>query len=60
VKNAVMQAFGRATDILQERREMLERCARALLVRETLDADALRALTGLPAPGQPAPELPVN
>ena len=60
VRAAVMQAFGRATDILQERREMLERCARALLVRETLDADALRALTGLPAPGQLAPEPPVN
>ena len=46
VRDIVMQAFGRATTLLQARREMLERCARSLLQHETLDAEALRALTG--------------
>jgi cell division protease FtsH len=48
VRNIVMQAFERATELLQERRELLDRCAQELLVRETLDADMLKTLTGLP------------
>jgi cell division protease FtsH len=45
VRQIVMAAFERATTLLQQRREVLERCARELLVKETLDEAALRALT---------------
>lgn len=41
----VMQGFGRATAILTRHRAVLERSARALLEKETLDEAALRALT---------------
>jgi cell division protease FtsH len=54
VRNIVMQAFERATELLQARRELLDRCAQELLVRETLDADMLKTLTGLPATEAPA------
>jgi len=57
VRSTVMQAFEQATQLLQDRREVLERCARALLEQETLDADALRALTSPPGARQPAPEV---
>lgn len=57
VRSTVMQAFEQATHLLQDRREVLERCARALLTQETLDADALRALTSPPGARQPAPEV---
>jgi cell division protease FtsH len=60
VRCAVNQGLERATGLLQERRDTLERCARALLQHETLDADALRTLAGLPDPAQPAPEVPVS
>ncbi|MCY1545156.1 ATP-dependent zinc metalloprotease FtsH [compost metagenome] len=53
VRSTVMQAFEQATHLLQDRRELLERCARALLTRETLDADALRTLTGVPGAEAP-------
>jgi cell division protease FtsH len=46
VRAIVMQAFERASAILTRQRELLERCAAALLERETLDGDALAALTG--------------
>jgi cell division protease FtsH len=36
-------------DILRERRDVLERCARRLLEKETLDEKELTALVGPPA-----------
>ncbi|HMM86127.1 MAG: ATP-dependent zinc metalloprotease FtsH [Gammaproteobacteria bacterium] len=45
VRTIVMGAFERASGILQRHRDLLERCARELLARETLDEAALRALT---------------
>ena len=44
VRALVNQAFERATGLLREHRPALDRCARALLERETLDADAILAL----------------
>ncbi len=35
----------RATRILNTNRDLLERCSQALLKMETLDSDALKALT---------------
>jgi cell division protease FtsH len=46
VRGIVMAAFEHSTSILEGRRELLERCARELLTKETLDEGALRALTG--------------
>ena len=46
VRGIVMDAFERATTLLQRRREALDRGARALLARETLDEAALKALVG--------------
>jgi cell division protease FtsH len=46
VRAIVMGCFGRATALLQQHRALLDRCARELLARETLDEAALRALTG--------------
>jgi cell division protease FtsH len=46
VRTIVMEAFVRTLDLLERRRPVLERCARALLERETLDEAALVALTG--------------
>lgn len=40
-----MGAFGRATAVLEQHRDALERCARELLAKETLDEPALKALT---------------
>ena len=45
VRQIVMTGFDRATVLLEEKRDLLERCARELLKRETLDEQALRALT---------------
>jgi cell division protease FtsH len=45
VRGIVMGAFERTTAILSEHRDLLERCARELLARETLDEHALAALT---------------
>ncbi|MEO8123260.1 MAG: ATP-dependent zinc metalloprotease FtsH [Burkholderiales bacterium] len=44
VREIVMNAFGRSRAILVERRDMLKRCARELLAKETLDEAQLRAL----------------
>ncbi len=44
VKEIIAKVFERTLGILRERRADLERCAKALLERETLEADALRAL----------------
>ncbi|GIX36624.1 MAG: ATP-dependent zinc metalloprotease FtsH [Lysobacteraceae bacterium] len=58
IRTIVMDAFARATRILEEHREVLERCARELLARETLDEPALRALTADLCTEAPArPEL---
>jgi cell division protease FtsH len=45
VRGIVMQAFERCTAILGRNRDVLERCARELLARETLDEAAIRGLT---------------
>jgi cell division protease FtsH len=45
VRGIVMDAFARATDVLERNRDVLERCARELLARETLDEATLRRLT---------------
>jgi cell division protease FtsH len=45
LRSIVMSAFDETTAILVRHREVLERCARELLARETLDEPALRALT---------------
>ena len=45
VRQIVMTGFDRATALLEEKRDVLERCARELLRRETLDEKALRTLT---------------
>ncbi|MFN3566627.1 MAG: ATP-dependent zinc metalloprotease FtsH [Burkholderiaceae bacterium] len=45
VRSIVMGAFDRATAILARNRAVLERCARELLARETLDEVAIRELT---------------
>jgi len=45
LRSIVMSAFEQATAILVRHRETRERCARELLVRETLDEAAPRALT---------------
>jgi cell division protease FtsH len=44
VRALVNQAFERATRTLRDHRAALDRCARALLDRETLDVDAILAL----------------
>ena len=41
----VTTALEQATEVLAQRRAVLERCVQALLEKETLDADALRQLT---------------
>jgi cell division protease FtsH len=55
VRRIVMDAFERACAILQQHRALLERCARELLQRETLDEAQLRALTAELCPAAQAP-----
>jgi len=55
VRRIVMDAFERACAILQQHRALLERCARELLQRETLDEAQLRALTAELRPVAQAP-----
>jgi cell division protease FtsH len=58
VRAIVMGAFERTSAILREHRDLLEASARELLARETLDEEALRALTAplrAAAPAAPAP-----
>jgi cell division protease FtsH len=45
VRRIVMQAFGRATAVLEQHRDLLDAGARELLRLETLDEAALQALT---------------
>ena len=49
VSAIVQAAMARALDILRERRDVLERSARRLLEKETLDEKELAELTGPPA-----------
>jgi len=44
--------------LLEERHELLERCARRLLQQETLDAEQLRELSAAPTsdPAQTSPQ----
>ena len=49
VQALVRHALDRAGDLLRERRDVLERTARALLARETLNAEELAALVQEPA-----------
>ncbi len=44
VRELVERAFQRSVELLEARRELLERCARRLLEAETLDAAQLKAL----------------
>jgi len=45
IREIVMGVFARAYRILETNRAVLERCARELLVRETLDENDIRQLT---------------
>ena len=58
VQELVQSAFQRSLGLLEERHELLERCARRLLQQETLDADELRELSAAPAsdPVQASPQ----
>ena len=49
VRDMVRHALDRATELLRERRDALERTARSLLEHETLTAEELQALAGEPA-----------
>ncbi|MBI1396423.1 MAG: ATP-dependent zinc metalloprotease FtsH [Betaproteobacteria bacterium] len=51
VRSIVMDAFRHASALLERHRAVLERCARELLRRETLDEAALKDLTGELRPG---------
>jgi cell division protease FtsH len=53
VKSIVESALERTFDILRERRDVLERAARRLLEKETLEEAELLALAGPPAPPLP-------
>jgi cell division protease FtsH len=50
VRTIVMDAFARTTELLQQRREALDRGARDLMARETLDEAALKSLAAVGAP----------
>jgi cell division protease FtsH len=62
IREIIKKVFGRAIGILESNRPVLERCARELLRKETLDEAAIRELTRdlqhesmpAPAPDQPA------
>jgi len=60
VRTIVHAVFDRATAILAANRDVLERCVAALLEKETLNEDELRALTrDLRLPDAPAEAAPV-
>jgi cell division protease FtsH len=56
VKKIVMNAYGRARKVIEEKRDGLERIAVALLEREVLDAQEINLLIE----GKPLPEKPVE
>lgn len=45
IRALVMDAFQRTYALLEANHDVLERCARELLARETLDENTIRALT---------------
>jgi ATP-dependent Zn protease len=45
IRVIIKNVFGRAFGILERNRPVLERCARELLAKETLDEAAIQALT---------------
>ncbi len=45
IRGVVMDVFQRSHDLLAQNRKVLDRCAKELLVKETLDEAALRELT---------------
>ncbi|HLC95232.1 MAG TPA: ATP-dependent zinc metalloprotease FtsH [Patescibacteria group bacterium] len=49
VSRLIDAAFKRATDILQEKRAILDTLAQTLLEKETLEKDAFDAIVGIPA-----------
>lgn len=55
VRGIVDKAFDRSVTLLTERRDLLERTARQLLEKETLDEADLRSLTGAPLTPADAP-----
>jgi cell division protease FtsH len=62
VKRFVMEAYGRATQVLTEHKKALLDISEALLAREVLDADQVRKLAAgeklddvVPAPAPPPP-----
>ena len=70
IRRIVMSGFTQATEVLQANRDVLERGARALLEKETLDEAAIRALTqalrrsppvlGATPPSPSAPPAPLS
>jgi cell division protease FtsH len=59
IRDTVMGAFERAYRILEANREVLERCARELLERETLEESDIRKLTQGLKPVAEMAEVPV-
>jgi cell division protease FtsH len=61
VKRLVDEAYARATEIVNENRELLDRIAVALLERETIDREDLdRLLKGEQLPPRPLPPEPIG
>ncbi|HEX5422687.1 MAG TPA: hypothetical protein VFW94_04005, partial [Candidatus Acidoferrales bacterium] len=59
VRGIVNMSYSRARNILETYRDALDRVARALLERESLDATELKLLLeGKPLPEKPAPPMP--
>jgi cell division protease FtsH len=56
VRGIVMDAFERTMAVLVQRRELLSRCARELLARETLHEATLRSLLASPAARRGLPQ----
>jgi cell division protease FtsH len=56
IRRLVKDAFEKASQILQQRRRVLERCAQILLERETLSESELNELTAL-EPALPFPAV---
>ena len=55
VKRIMTEAHTRATMILSENRDMLEKVTRQLLEQEVMEGDTLRAILGVPSRALPEP-----
>jgi len=55
VKRIMTEAHGRATTILTDQRDMLEKVTRQLLEQEVMEGDTLRAILGVPPRALPEP-----